>query len=94
MTFTGLSTREQQVAERLCQGAKNREIADELGISIKTVDCHRTRIMRKLRTRNNVELLLLAIRNGWLSVPLADEVVTGAFEAAFREIEGAIPYGP
>jgi DNA-binding CsgD family transcriptional regulator len=65
--FPQLSDRERAVALRLSLGKTNREIADELGISIKTVDTHRLHLMRKLECRNNVELARLAIREGYVT---------------------------
>lgn len=58
-----LSMRELQVLRRLAMGASNREIASIFGISIKTVDTYRFRILKKLDLRNNAELSRFAIRN-------------------------------
>ena len=43
-----LTAREQQVLERIVAGRLNKQIADDLGISIKTVEAHRANIMEKL----------------------------------------------
>ena len=59
-----LSPREGQVLVRLATGATNREIADELSISVKTVDTHRGHVLAKLRLRNNSDLTRFAIRIG------------------------------
>jgi DNA-binding NarL/FixJ family response regulator len=59
-----LTTREFQVACRLAAGAKNREIAAEMGISVKTIDTHRFNLLLKLGLRNNAELTRLAIQHG------------------------------
>lgn len=61
---SALTTRELQVAKALCLGWKNRAIADELGISVKTIDSHRINIKRKLFVVNNVELARLFWRAG------------------------------
>jgi two-component system invasion response regulator UvrY len=58
-----LSMRELQVLRRLAMGATNREIATIYGISIKTVDTYRFRILKKLNLRNNAELSRFAIQN-------------------------------
>ena len=58
-----LSTRELQVLRRLAQGHTNREVAEAYGISIKTVDTYRFRILKKLNLRNNAELSRFAIQN-------------------------------
>jgi Bacterial regulatory proteins, luxR family len=42
----------------------SKEIAVELGISIKTVECHRTNLFRKLKVRSVVELVRYALRHG------------------------------
>jgi len=58
-----LSMRELQVLRRLAMGATNREIASMYGISIKTVDTYRFRILKKLNLRNNADLSRFAIQN-------------------------------
>ena len=64
--FPQLTPRERQIALLLVIGSKNSEIATELGVSVKTVDTHRAAILRKTSKRNNVELALLACREGWI----------------------------
>jgi DNA-binding NarL/FixJ family response regulator len=59
-----LSDREIQVLRRLALGQTNREIADAYFISVKTVDTYRSRLLRKLRLRNNAELARFAIQSG------------------------------
>jgi two-component system, NarL family, invasion response regulator UvrY len=63
-----LSDREFQVLRRLASGATNREIAQELGLSVKTVDAHRLNLLAKLNLRNNSELTKFAVQNGIVSV--------------------------
>ena len=58
-----LSMRELQVLRRLAMGSTNREIAEIYGISIKTVDTYRTRLLKKLNLRNNAELSRFALQN-------------------------------
>lgn len=58
-----LSRRELQVLRRLAMGHTNREIASAYGISIKTVDTYRFRLLKKLNLRNNAELSRFAIQN-------------------------------
>ena len=58
-----LSMRELQVLRRLAMGNTNREIAAMYGISIKTVDTYRSRLLKKLDLRNNAELSRFAIQN-------------------------------
>jgi DNA-binding NarL/FixJ family response regulator len=59
-----LSKREQEVALLLGCGDNNREIAAALGISVKTIDTHRSHVLKKLRLRNNVALTRFLIREG------------------------------
>lgn len=66
LPFPGLSERERYVAIRLAVGDRNVEIAELLGISVKTVDSHRNHLLKKLECRNNVELARLAIREGYV----------------------------
>jgi DNA-binding NarL/FixJ family response regulator len=58
-----LSDREIQVLRALALGKSNREIAEAYYISTKTVDTHRSRLLKKLDLRNNAELTRFAIRN-------------------------------
>ncbi|RYY95538.1 MAG: response regulator transcription factor [Chitinophagaceae bacterium] len=60
----GLSEREREVISLLCQGCTNRQIADSLQISKRTVDGHRERIMAKTNTRNLVEIMAYAVKFG------------------------------
>lgn len=59
-----LSDRELQVLRLLGQGKGITEIADELSLSVKTVDNYRYRILSKLHFRRTVDLVLLAQRHG------------------------------
>ena len=58
-----LSMRELQVLRRIAMGHTNREIAAAYGISIKTVDTYRFRLLKKLDLRNNAEVIRFAIQN-------------------------------
>jgi FixJ family two-component response regulator len=51
-----LSARQRAVLERVLEGKPNRQIAEELSISLKTVEFHRARIMQKLGVRTAAEL--------------------------------------
>lgn len=63
-----LSQREFQVMSYLAAGKTNREIADTLSISVKTVDTHRGHVLKKLRLRNNSDITRFAISNGLINV--------------------------
>jgi two-component system, LuxR family, response regulator TtrR len=56
-----LSTRERQVLERIVAGRLNKQIADDLSISIKTVEAHRANVMDKLQVRTMAELMKKAL---------------------------------
>lgn len=59
-----LSNREMQVLLRLARGAATREVAQELSLSLSTVETYRSRILEKLDLRNNSDLTRFAIRRG------------------------------
>lgn len=59
-----LSARELEVLELLLAGHKNRAVAAELGISPRTVEVHRARMMRRLGVKNFTELIRLAVEVG------------------------------
>lgn len=58
-----ISPRELEVLKSLALGHSNKEIATALGLSVKTVDAHRSNIMRKLNFRTYSDLIQFAIRN-------------------------------
>ena len=65
---SALTAREQQVMEMLARGMTNREIAEHLQISIKTVDTHRGHVLKKLGLRNNSELTRFAVKHGYVAL--------------------------
>lgn len=65
---SALTAREQQVMEMLARGLTNREIAEHLEISIKTVDTHRGHVLKKLGLRNNSELTRFAVKHGYTAL--------------------------
>ena len=65
---SALTAREQQVMEMLARGMTNREIAEHLEISIKTVDTHRGHVLKKLGLRNNSELTRFAVKHGYTAL--------------------------
>ena len=56
-----LTAREQQVLGRIVAGRLNKQIADDLGISIKTVEAHRANIMEKLEVTTVADLMKVAL---------------------------------
>lgn len=61
-----LTARERQILSLVSTGCSNREIGERLGVSLKTVDNHRTNLMRKLDVHSVAELLSYALREGLL----------------------------
>ena len=57
-----LSTREHEVLRLLAEGRVNRQVAAQLGISIRTVEGHRARIMLKLELASLSDLIRYAVR--------------------------------
>lgn len=66
--FDGLTERERQVLKLIADGKGNQEVADELVISVKTVERHRANILAKLGLHNRTELVKYAIRKGLIQV--------------------------
>jgi FixJ family two-component response regulator len=65
--FAELSGREREVLGRVVRGKMNKEIADELGINLRTVKLHRTSLTRKLNVNSVAELTRLADEAGLFS---------------------------
>lgn len=59
-----LSTREREVLEGLVAGRPNKVIAFDLGLSVRTVEVHRARVMDKMQARSLSELVRLALAAG------------------------------
>lgn len=59
-----LTSREREILQNLAEGSTNREVADALGLSVKTVETHRTNLMRKLGLHNTADLVRIAVRTG------------------------------
>jgi DNA-binding NarL/FixJ family response regulator len=63
-TETGeLTPRERQIAQAIAEGQSNKDIARKLDISVKTVETHRTSLMRKIGARSALEVARYAARN-------------------------------
>ncbi|MEM9855921.1 MAG: response regulator transcription factor [Bacteroidota bacterium] len=58
-----LTKRENEVLQQVAMGKTNTEVAEELFISVKTVETHKTNILSKLGLRNTAELVKYAIKN-------------------------------
>lgn len=58
-----LTNREKEIVALVVDGLTNKEIADKLCISIRTVDSHKNNVMQKLHLKSSVELVKYAIKN-------------------------------
>jgi DNA-binding NarL/FixJ family response regulator len=58
-----LTTREREIVQLLAEGKSNKEVADILGISVKTVETHRSHVMTKLNLHSMSDLVRYAVRN-------------------------------
>lgn len=63
-----LTKREIDVLKLVAQGYKNREIAKQLGVAVKTVENHRVNIMNKLALRNTVQMIRYALEKGFIPI--------------------------
>lgn len=59
-----LTPREQQILEHIARGATNPRIAAALSLSVKTVEWHRTNLMKKLAVHTVADLVRYALRHG------------------------------
>jgi DNA-binding NarL/FixJ family response regulator len=66
--YQRLTTRERQVLQLIAEGKTNRDVATRLGLAVKTIDTHRTRLMRKLGIHDQTALVKLAVRKGIVSL--------------------------
>jgi DNA-binding NarL/FixJ family response regulator len=63
-----LTKRENEVLEQIASGKSNREAADALSISIKTIETHKTNILEKLGLKNTAELVRYAVKHNIISI--------------------------
>ncbi len=63
LSFSRLTSREREIVQLLAEGKTCREVAQALGLSLKTAETHRGNIMRKLNIHSVVDLVLFAIRS-------------------------------
>jgi two-component system, NarL family, response regulator NreC len=68
-----LTAREEEVMRAIAWGRSNKEIAGELGLSIKTVESYKAAATEKLHLRTRAEIVRYAVTRGWLSEDTAPE---------------------
>ena len=59
-----ITKREKQILSSVVNGQSNKVIAEELGISVRTIETHRLNIMKKLKVNNAADLVRIAMKNG------------------------------
>ncbi len=69
-----LTSREREVLQLIAEGFSNQRIAQELFISVKTVEAHKAHIMSKLHARNRTDLIRYALRKGLVGVDAPPDV--------------------
>lgn len=67
-SYSSLTTREQEVMRLLAEGCATKDVADRLFISPKTVENHRTNLMKKLNLKSTVDLVRYAARLGLIDL--------------------------
>ena len=66
--YDRLTVREKEVLKLIAEGRSTREIADQLSVSAKTVETHRSQLMERLSIHNVPGLVKFAIRNGLVDI--------------------------
>lgn len=67
-----LTDREREVLKLIAEGCSNKDVARALNLSVRTVETHRERIMRKLKVHNAAGLTKIAIAHGLISIDQAE----------------------
>jgi two-component system response regulator NreC len=62
-----LSDREREVLTEVAKGYTNQQIADRIGLSVKTVESYRARSMQKLGLKDRADLMRLAVESGLIT---------------------------
>jgi len=68
-TAQSITGREREVLTRIALGESNKTIARSLALSVKTIEKHRSNLMRKLNLHNAAAITLFAVRNGFTGEP-------------------------
>lgn len=61
-----MTERESEVLKLVAKGYSNKQIGDQLSVTIKTIEVHKANAMRKLGLQGRIELLRYALHSGWL----------------------------
>lgn len=65
--FQELTKREKEILQLVVDGYTSKEMADALGLSHRTVDHHRSNLLRKFRLKNSVDMVNFAVKNGFVT---------------------------
>ncbi|HET6615082.1 MAG TPA: response regulator transcription factor [Dehalococcoidia bacterium] len=76
-----LTSREREVLQLIAEGYSNQRIANELFISVKTVEAHKAHIMSKLHAQNRTDLIRYAIRKGIVGLESGPDLGDSGVEA-------------
>jgi DNA-binding NarL/FixJ family response regulator len=66
--FKGLTKREKQILTLVVDGLTSKDMARKLNLSPRTVDHHRSNLLKKFKMKNSVDLVNYAVRNGYVTV--------------------------
>jgi DNA-binding NarL/FixJ family response regulator len=70
LALPDLTPREREIVQLLAEGKSGKEVASHLNLSVKTVETHRSNIMRKLKLHSVSELVLYAVKNNMVQVAM------------------------
>lgn len=63
-----LNDREIEALTLICQGYTNKELADKMFVSIRTIESYKSKLMQKANTKNNAGLIIWAVKNQIVSI--------------------------
>ncbi len=64
--FQGLTAREYEVLQLVVEGYTSKDVAEKLCLSPRTIDHHRSKLLKKFNLRNSADLVSFAVRNGFV----------------------------
>ena len=65
--FQELTKREKQILQFVVDGYTSKQVAEQLGLSPRTVDHHRANLLKKFQMKNSVDLVNFAVKNGFVT---------------------------
>jgi two-component system, NarL family, response regulator DegU len=82
-----LTIRERDVLQKAALGMSNRQIGDDLNIAEQTVKNHLSSAMRKLDIHDRTHAVVMALGQGWITLPVGDDRVSLANAARDGEVQ-------